>query len=1254
MSQNFQQSQLQTLELLGNTNVSHTVNPSMSIRTNSMNTSSHFNTSIKPLRGSVDTVSALKNIAINQGIQTTELVTSLTNGTNTIASVTKTATEASAKSIVDSSKSLQQTTENSLFLYINELKKQTTLHISELAAQTKYTKALFTANTNRLKELQFAAGRGSEFRFLSKRSKSVGAPISTTLAFSKPVNRIINPTMTDSEKQTALLSGLYTIARFSGQELVSIRNKQTINKFDEVNLMSDSITQRIVDKLETTKYIAPIIEVGRLLSKVSDVLISPIDSFKQFLSKVFPSRLTTGADLAAKAGFGINEEKSAYHFLATSLPDLSHETVTILNKQLGVQENIQAILEDILTATTGQTTRRVNQRDILESKVYDPILGQYVTKVESKKISEERVKQAYNIRRRERGLFSRLVGIGKNQDLQAAKESNQNDYTKTAKNNFTSAASDYVTSPDNNIINSAGKIASVAAGVALGPLGLLAGLLGTKHLLIKNKSKPVIDETRFLDFSQKQPIQFGSSVTDNYTGTTSEVAKVSKPKWQEVIEVELPEQTRLLRGGNLAVKSSKEQLSSATLSALPYNPATDQTPNDLQSIDARLQSKDSKSSSIINILDNQTKLLSKLNNDLVGGENNDVVNSKHHRRKKDSFLLGLLGSGIGKLTNIISSSIAGIGTIIAGTIFGGTILTIIKSSITSLIGFLWKNIKSVLKDSVSFLWKHLTGLVKNVFTSVLGFIKNIPILGSAVKGIETLISKISKSSIASKIAKIGSRFAAREGAALAVNVVPGAGQVASAALTAANVGMIAYDIYDMFFSDDSSTTLSEQSKKDSIKASKLLEEDPTSKEGLLLQKKSRYMETAATIKALKDAGNIDAAKAMQDQFNRMISKEPHLLDNISHKSTSISKPINKPHSNASQIKHPIFDTAKSYASNAIDFVKNKTSSIADNVKDYFHPISAPHRPIINNSSTPRGVRNNNPGNLRSNIPWKGMIGSDSSGFAIFDTPENGIKAAAKNLKTYFNKHHLNSVHDIISRWAPSNENDTQSYIKSVASQLGVSANEPLDITSSMPGLLASIFRHENGADFYPMNMIKNISDSVTSQANRALNSAKSIISTIPSMYNKAEQTVSTAYETGRSKASDIYTNTATTIQDTVKHVDIASIESNSKTAIHNGISELKSHLPDIEKMITELNNTMIQSQKHMNDTLSTIAALLSASTQSQQQSSPTISMTAPNESFDNKSMLDEIINRMFTTIPLSISNQSIRFAGLSQEVFSDV
>ncbi len=125
-------------------------------------------------------------------------------------------------------------------------------------------------------------------------------------------------------------------------------------------------------------------------------------------------------------------------------------------------------------------------------------------------------------------------------------------------------------------------------------------------------------------------------------------------------------------------------------------------------------------------------------------------------------------------------------------------------------------------------------------------------------------------------------------------------------------------------------------------------------------------------------------------------------------------------------------------------------------------------------SETRGIRNNNPGNIDYNPAnqWQGQLKPDSSiekRFARFDTPENGIRALGKLLLTYQRKHGLKTVKAIISRWAPSVENDTAAYVRAVEANTGTRADAEIDLTKSvvMAGFVKAIIHHENAGYVYP-------------------------------------------------------------------------------------------------------------------------------------------------------------------------------------------
>ncbi len=126
--------------------------------------------------------------------------------------------------------------------------------------------------------------------------------------------------------------------------------------------------------------------------------------------------------------------------------------------------------------------------------------------------------------------------------------------------------------------------------------------------------------------------------------------------------------------------------------------------------------------------------------------------------------------------------------------------------------------------------------------------------------------------------------------------------------------------------------------------------------------------------------------------------------------------------------------------------------------------------------TARGIRNNNPGNIERGAKWRGLAARSDmtlaqafeTRFCVFRSPKWGIRALARILQTYERKYSLDTVRDIIDRWAPPVENDTSSYVAQVAKALGVKQYEPLNLADrrTVAALVEAIIQHENGSQPY--------------------------------------------------------------------------------------------------------------------------------------------------------------------------------------------
>jgi hypothetical protein len=117
----------------------------------------------------------------------------------------------------------------------------------------------------------------------------------------------------------------------------------------------------------------------------------------------------------------------------------------------------------------------------------------------------------------------------------------------------------------------------------------------------------------------------------------------------------------------------------------------------------------------------------------------------------------------------------------------------------------------------------------------------------------------------------------------------------------------------------------------------------------------------------------------------------------------------------------------------------------------------------------RGIVNNNPGNIRkSDATWRGAVVGGDPTFVTFDTPADGIRAMAKVLLAYQRQHGLDTIAELIERWAPTVENDSFAYIDDVATRLGIDPDERIDLgdRAMLSALCGAIIRHENGVQPY--------------------------------------------------------------------------------------------------------------------------------------------------------------------------------------------
>lgn len=93
-------------------------------------------------------------------------------------------------------------------------------------------------------------------------------------------------------------------------------------------------------------------------------------------------------------------------------------------------------------------------------------------------------------------------------------------------------------------------------------------------------------------------------------------------------------------------------------------------------------------------------------------------------------------------------------------------------------------------------------------------------------------------------------------------------------------------------------------------------------------------------------------------------------------------------------------------------------------------------------TTPRGIRNNNPLNIRIGNTWLGeRMNPTDPAFEEFVAIEYGYRAAFCILRRYIRRFNKNTITAIVSTWAPANENNTQRYIDFVADKMQISPSD---------------------------------------------------------------------------------------------------------------------------------------------------------------------------------------------------------------------
>lgn len=125
---------------------------------------------------------------------------------------------------------------------------------------------------------------------------------------------------------------------------------------------------------------------------------------------------------------------------------------------------------------------------------------------------------------------------------------------------------------------------------------------------------------------------------------------------------------------------------------------------------------------------------------------------------------------------------------------------------------------------------------------------------------------------------------------------------------------------------------------------------------------------------------------------------------------------------------------------------------------------------------PKGIRQNNPGNLEWGSPWQGLVPraqSKSPRFCEFTDAVFGIRAIAVTLITYYDKRkakdgsRIDSAREIVERWAPGVEkgNNVSAYANNIARLLNIGPNDEtinMHDYDQLFAIVSAIIGTENG------------------------------------------------------------------------------------------------------------------------------------------------------------------------------------------------
>lgn len=259
---------------------------------------------------------------------------------------------------------------------------------------------------------------------------------------------------------------------------------------------------------------------------------------------------------------------------------------------------------------------------------------------------------------------------------------------------------------------------------------------------------------------------------------------------------------------------------------------------------------------------------------------------------------------------------------------------------------------------------------------------------------------------------------------------------------------------------DSNDSITKQMERIEQSYSSLKESSPDTYNSVVGSLPSKYntQVTSNSSRSSSTSNNYSYNSMLSSMIGRSINQSPqHPASHLNY---------------AAQASKPRSDYQESDVSSIVSSSVKKVTGENDDKATISGLIVPPRK---QGQRLPRGIRNNNPGNLNY-VGQSGASKEDNgsnSRFAKWKSPREGIVGMAKQLLLY-HKRNIRTVPAIISKYAPPGENDTNAYISRVCKTMGVTPNDILDLRNDdvLSSLMGAIIPHENAGYTYRSDLLK--------------------------------------------------------------------------------------------------------------------------------------------------------------------------------------